>query len=213
MRKDFKLPRIYPITDRSISGLQHSVQVQMLADGGAALIQIRDKVASAQELFHEIKECMEVARANGATLIVNDRVDIALKADGVHLGQDDLPPDMARAILGPDAIIGFSTHRLAQAIEACELPVDYIAIGPVFPTNTKSDHDAPVGIEGVEMVKKAIGNIPLVAIGGIGSEDIDKVLSAGADSVALVSALLSQSGQIAKNTRSAFKIASELDGC
>ena len=104
-----------------------------------------------------------------AQIIINDRVDIALAlhADGVHLGQDDLWPDEARKILGPDAIIGFSTHSVEQASDALKLPVDYIAIGPIFGTSTKENPDPIVGPDGLHAVRKAIGEMPLVAIGGL----------------------------------------------
>ena len=134
------LPKLYPITDRRLSGLSHAEQVARLADGGATFIQIREKHLSAREFYREAEEALRVARERGVKLIVNDRADIALAlgADGVHLGQDDMPPEAARALLGDDAIIGFSTHNVAQAVEAARLPVDYVAIGPVFATSSKS---------------------------------------------------------------------------
>ena len=130
----FTLPKIYPITDRRISGLSHIGQVQRLIDGGATLIQIRDKDAAGGEFYTAAVEAIEYARSRGVTIIVNDRVDIGMAsgADGVHLGQDDLPPEHARKLLGDNAIIGFSTHSVEQALDAIKLPVDYIAIGPIF---------------------------------------------------------------------------------
>ena len=136
-------------------------------------------------------------------IIINDRVDIALalKADGVHLGQDDLPPENAREILGGNAIIGFSTHNLKQAVEALEFSVDYIAIGPVFTTSTKENPDEIVGLEGVKRVRKAIGDFPLVAIGGINFENFQSVLESGADSAAIVSGIVSDAEKISENYR------------
>lgn len=109
----------------------------------------------------------------------------------MHLGQDDLPPDAARKLLGNDAIIGYSTHNVVQAIAAASLPVDYIAIGPIFQTGTKANPDPVVGLAGLRAVRKAIGDRHLVAIGGITPENAKAAIGAGADSVALINALLS----------------------
>ncbi len=206
MSEQFRLPKIYPITDRAISGISHLEQVRALIAGGARLIQIRDKAASSLELFDEIRECLVLAKQHNVQLIVNDRVDIALalNANGVHLGQNDLPPKAARELLGKKAIIGFSTHNVEQAIAAAKLPVDYIAIGPVFSTRTKIDHESPVGLTGIEDIRKVVGDLPIVAIGGIGFEMIADVLSASADSVALISALVSDAENISRNTEQAF---------
>ena len=199
----FNLPKIYPITDRNVSGLAHVDQVRLLIEGGAQLIQLRDKSADAGEFYDAAVEVVNYARRFGVKIIVNDRVDIALAAgaDGVHLGQDDLPPDEARKLLGDDAVIGFSTHSIAQAREGIRYPVDYIAIGPVFATGTKPDHDPVLGLEGLTSVRAAIGQFPLVAIGGISSENSRSVLSSGADGVAIISALLSDPNDIAVRMR------------
>ena len=122
-----------------------------------------------------------------------------LKADGVHLGQDDLPPEKAREILGENAIIGFSTHSVGQAIEAVKFPVDYIAIGPVFATATKENPDEIVGLEGVKIVREAIGDFSLVAIGGINYKNFQSVLKSGADCVAIVSDIVSDAEKISEN--------------
>src|SRR3954451_5624043 len=129
----------YAITDSRLSRLSITDQVSQLIAGGARLIQIRDKELSAAELFREGQASISLARESGARIIINDRADLAhaLKADGVHLGQDDLPPQAARQLLGPDAIVGFSTHTLEQVHAACSQPLSYIAFGPVFPTTTK----------------------------------------------------------------------------
>ncbi|MFL6284963.1 MAG: thiamine phosphate synthase, partial [Pyrinomonadaceae bacterium] len=125
-------------------------------------------------------------------LIINDRADIALAlgADGVHLGQDDMPPEAARSLLGGGAVVGFSTHGVEQAIAAARLPVDYIAVGPIFKTASKENPDPVVGLEGLRRVREAVGRLPLVAIGGVTRENVPSVLDAGADSVAVISALL-----------------------
>src|SRR5215210_4723475 len=128
----FGPPKLYPITDVRLSGLSHAEQVARLGVGGATLVQLREKHLSPREFYDEAEESLGVARKLGMRLIINDRADIALalRADGVHLGQDDLQPEAARRLLGEEAIIGFSTHSLEQAREAARLPVDYIAIGP-----------------------------------------------------------------------------------
>lgn len=189
-----ELPKLYPITDRRLSGLSHVEQVARLIDGGATLIQLRDKHLSPREFYCEAEEALKLARARGVRLVINDRADIALAlgADGVHLGQDDMPPAAARALLGKDAIIGFSTHSVEQVIEAGRAPVTYVAIGPVFATSSKERPDPVVGLEGVRRVRDALGRtMPLVAIGGITRENARSVLDAGADSVAVISAVLS----------------------
>ncbi|HWS99520.1 MAG TPA: thiamine phosphate synthase [Pyrinomonadaceae bacterium] len=186
------LPKIYPITDARLSGLSHAEQVKRLAAGGATFIQLREKRLPPREFYREAEEALRVARELGVRLIVNDRADIALAlgADGVHLGQDDLPPAAARELLGARAVIGFSTHNEEQAREAVRLPVDYLAIGPVFQTPSKENPDPVVGLEGLRRVRRLVGQIPLVAIGGISPENAPEVLAAGADSIAVISLLL-----------------------
>ena len=146
---------------------------------------------------------MNVARKLGVKIIINDRVDIALalQADGVHLGQDDLSPREARTLLGESAIIGYSTHSVEQAIEAIKLPIDYIAIGPAFETTTKLDPDAVVGLDGLRRIRNAIGKFPLVAIGGINLANLRSVFDAGADSAAIIGALLSDTDEIGRRMR------------
>jgi thiamine-phosphate pyrophosphorylase len=192
MRDCFRLPRVYPITDTQISGLSHAEQVALFAAGGATVIQLREKHASALEFYEQAKAALEVAKRHGVQLIINDRADIALAlgAAGVHLGQDDLPPEAARRLLGDDAIIGYSTHSVAQIQAAAKLPIDYFAIGPIFPTSTKVNPDPVVGLDGVRLAREAIGERPLVAIGGILPVNSREVIEAGAGSVAMISGLL-----------------------
>lgn len=199
----FALPKVYSITDARLSGLTHAEQVESLCAGGAHLIQLREKLATPSEFYQSALSALNVAGARGLTLIINDRVDIALalKADGVHLGQDDLPPEAARRLLGASALIGFSTHNLEQAAAAALLPVDYIAIGPVYDTQTKADPDRTVGLEGVRAVRRAVGAMPLVAIGGITMENARAVLEAGADSVAVIGAILARPLEIERRMR------------
>ena len=194
----FTLPKIYPITDTRISGLTHLEQVKRLVAGGARFVQLREKHASPTEFYEAAMEVMKFARENDIKVIINDRVDIALaaNANGVHLGQSDLPPRQARQLLLPDMIIGFSTHSPSQALAAIQLPVDYIGYGPVFPTTTKQDPDTVVGVEGLMAIRQLIGDFPLVAIGGIGDENLKSVFEAGADSAAIVSEILSDPAKI-----------------
>lgn len=202
----FELPKLYPITDRRLSGLSHAEQVARLCEGGARLVQLREKSLSPRDFFREAEEALRVARTRGAKLVINDRADIALAlgADGLHLGQDDMPPEAARALLGADAIIGFSTHSVEQAIAAARLPVDYVAVGPVFATQSKENPDPVVGLEGVARVREVVGSLPLVAIGGIDAGNAPSVLDAGADSLAVIGALLSHGdpAEITRRTRS-----------
>ena len=191
MRSSFRLPLVYPITDTQISGLSHADQVALFAEDGATVVQLREKRAPASKFYEEAKTALAIASERGVQLIINDRVDIvlAIGATGVHLGQDDLPPEAARRLLGDEAIIGYSTHTVAQALEAANLPIDYLAIGPIFATSTKDNPDPVVGLEGLRAVRAAIGNLPLVAIGGITRENTHEVLQAGADSAAMISGL------------------------
>ena len=197
----FSLPKLYPITDTRLTGLSHAEQVEQLAAGGATLIQLREKRASPREFYEASLAAMKVARALGVRVIINDRVDIAVAvaADGVHLGQDDLPPDRARKLLGRHALIGFSTHNLKQAVEADSTSADYIAFGPVFATSTKENPDPVVGLDRLAEIKSRVSK-PLVAIGGITLERALSVIEAGAASVAVISDLYSTgdtSGRVA----------------
>ena len=172
----FQLPKIYPITDRKLSGLSHAEQVARLIDGGATLIQLRDKEASPKTFLKEAEAALEIARRHNVKIIINDRVDVAMA-------------------------IGLSTHNLDQVEQARRLPVDYVAFGPIFETATKADHEPVTGARQLRNIRKAVNDIPLVAIGGIYPDKVHEVLTAGADSVALISALLSQPPKITQNVR------------
>lgn len=199
----FELPKLYPITDVRLSGLSHAEQISRLSQGGARFIQLCEKHLPPSEFYVAAEEALKLARSLKVRLIINDRVDIALAigADGVHLGQDDMPPEAARELLGERAIIGFSTHTIEQATEAARMPVDYIAIGPIFNTSSKENPDAVVGIDGLRRVREATGRMPLVAIGGISLETASEVLAAGADSIAVISLLLGEPGKIEQRVR------------
>lgn len=196
------LPKVYPLTDVTLTGLSHAEQVRRLAEGGASIIQLREKTMAAREFYEEARIAQLVARQYSIKLIINDRADIAaaIGADGVHLGQDDLPVSAAREMLGPKAIIGLSTHNLGQAQEAVRLPVDYIAVGPIFSTVTKADTAQVLGLAGLKAIRQEVGEVPLVAIGGISVELARQVIDAGASAIALINALLAHPSEITART-------------
>jgi thiamine-phosphate pyrophosphorylase len=182
------LPKIYPITDRQLSGLSHADQTRRFIEGGAKLIQLREKSNDMRRFLDDAMEAVRTARENVVTILINDRIDIALmtSADGVHLGQYDLPPKQARKLLGSNAIIGFSTHNIKQIQEAMMQPIDYIAFGPIFSTSTKTNPDPVVGMNLLEEASRLVGDWPLVAIGGINSKNMASVIAAGAHSAAMI---------------------------
>jgi thiamine-phosphate pyrophosphorylase len=162
-----------------------------LVAGGATLIQLREKHASSKEILRLARELRRILPSQ-VQLIVNDRADLALaaQADGVHVGQDDLPPEAARRIIGTERILGVSTHNPEQLAIAHQTSANYLAIGPVFPTSSKDNPDPAIGLEGVRQAR-AVTHKPLVAIGGITIANCRSAIEAGADSVAVISELLS----------------------
>ena len=204
MQNRFRLPRVYALTDVRLSGISHAGQVQLLAQGGVSFVQLREKHLPDMEFYEEAKRALAVAQRNDVRLIINDRAEVALAigAPGIHLGQDDHPPQTMRIMLGESAVIGYSTHNVDQAVAAVKLPIDYLAIGPIFSTTTKTDTSPILGLDGLRAVRRAIGKFPLVAIGGITHANARSVIEAGADSVAVISALLSDPRHIIENTRS-----------
>jgi len=207
----FTLPKIYPITDVGLSGISHAEQVRRLVRGGARLIQLREKDRGTARWIDDARDALAAARDGGAKLIINDRVDVAmvLGADGVHLGQDDLPPAEARKLLGPDKIIGFSTHSLEQALAAIEMPVDYIGVGPIFSTTTKAAPDPVVGTELLSAIRNAAAGVKIVAIGGIRADSLLSVLNAGADSAAMVGAIIGETALIEERMDAMIRLASD----
>ena len=183
------LPRIYPILDTATLhrlALDPLLAAQSFLEGGAGVLQFRHKDAWTRETFALARSISLLCREAGAQFLVNDRADCALLLGaGLHLGQDDLPPADARIVLGPAALLGFSTHSPAQMSAADAEPVDYVAFGPVFPTASKIDPDPNVGIEGLRAVR-ALTASPLVAIGGITRDNAYLCWDAGADSVAVI---------------------------
>jgi thiamine-phosphate diphosphorylase len=183
---------IYPITPEGVSRESLRAWADALIEGGARILQYRRKSASDLERYDDLAALLERARPAGCKVIVDDRVDLCmiLEADGVHLGQDDLPALEARRLLGPSKIIGVSTHSLEQALEAEDLPVDYLALGPVFPTSTKVNTD-PVVPVAVQEIVLGRTRLPVVAIGGIRPEGARSLIARGFSSLAVIGALAS----------------------
>lgn len=186
-----KLFPLYPIIDLAVLRRPLEPVLAGLAGAGVQWVQMRGKDLSSGDLFRECRRLVALARPLGLKVIVNDRADLALVsgADGVHVGQEDLPAAAARRILGEQAIIGLSTHGLEQARQAQESPVDYVAIGPVFPTRTKENPDPVVDRQELQAIRAQVAK-PLVAIGGITLENVRPLFEAGADSVAVIRDLL-----------------------
>jgi thiamine-phosphate pyrophosphorylase len=199
----FHLPKVYPITDTNLSGLSHAEQIDRLIAGGATLIQLRDKHAALRDFYHQAEAALQIAREHNVRLIINDRVDVALalRADGVHLGQTDMPVEAARRLLGERVIVGISTHDLAQAELAANMPVDYVAFGPIFKTSTKENPDPIAGLEALRAVRTIVGALPVVAIGGITLANAVEAWRAGADAVSSIAAIVSDSSRIPDNMR------------
>jgi len=196
-------PGIYAITcEKRSLGRKNIEVVKELIKGRVQVLQYREKEKSLKEKFYECKEIAKIARDNGILFIVNDDIDIAMlvDADGVHIGQDDLPIKEVRKLVGDDKLIGLSTHNPQQALEALKSGADYIGVGPIFPTNTKENVCEPVGLEYLEYVVKNI-NLPFVAIGGIKENNIELVLKKGAKTIAMVTEL-TESSDIAKKIKS-----------
>lgn len=188
-RKDFALPEIYGITYHKVSCGRSNIEVvKEMIRAGIKLIQYREKDLSIKERYEECCTIRELTREAGVFFIVNDHIDIALLvgADGVHIGQDDIPISEVRKILGDDKIIGLSTHSPVQAEKAVADGADYIGVGPIFKTQTKVNVCDPVGFSYLEWVNNNI-KIPYVAIGGIKEHNLPEILKRGASSVALVS--------------------------
>lgn len=183
---------LYLVTDPLLCGSRGVTETCRLAlEAGVGTLQLRDKNASTRKLVNTAVILQDLCRKHGALFIVNDRIDVVLAvgADGVHLGQDDMPVYLARRILGPDAVIGASARSPEEAASAWNEGADYIAANLVFPTDTKTDLGEPLGIEAITEMKKA-SPLPLVAIGGINPSNADIVRKAGADGIAVVSAIM-----------------------
>jgi len=183
---------IYGITAEEYSLGRSNIDIvaRMIA-AGIRVIQYREKEKSDRQQYEECLKIRKITREAGVTFIVNDRVDLALLvgADGLHLGQDDVPPERARKLVGDTIFIGLSTHSPEQAEAALKQDVDYIGVGPIFATNTKKDVCAPVGLEYLEYVVKNV-SLPFVAIGGIKEHNIADVYRRGGRCIALVTEIV-----------------------
>ena len=204
MAKTLQLPKLYAIVDVTCFAPQLRTMNSIvefardLGEGGVTLLQYRNKEGATRDMLRHAREIKRVLEGK-VKLIMNDRADLCIAAgyDGVHLGQDDLPADGARMVVGAERVVGVSTHNAQQLQEADASSADYIAIGPVFPTTGKKNPDALVGLEGVKAARAATKK-PLVAIGGITRATAKSVIEAGADSVAVISDLLSSPRRVAE---------------
>jgi thiamine-phosphate pyrophosphorylase len=190
-----RLPRLYAIVDSGLAPIPVSEFARELVAGGVTLIQYRNKQGSSHQLLSDARGFRRACPSE-ITLIMNDRADLALAADfdGVHLGQHDLPIRAARRLLQCPKVIGVSTHSVEEVQAAEASDADYIAMGPVFSTASKADHEPTVGLDGIRRAR-TLTQKPIVAIGGITLENCRSVIAAGADSVAVISSLLSQPRQ------------------
>jgi thiamine-phosphate pyrophosphorylase len=187
--------RLYALVDPAVSGGRPLKDLAQRIAGSATLVQLRDKHGSTRSMVEEARNLRAVLEPHGVPLLVNDRVDVALaaEADGVHIGQDDMAPEDARLLLGRTAIIGLSVKTVEQAKAAPLAILDYVAIGGVFGTTSKDNTAAPIGINGLQTIVQTIRarkpNYPICAIAGINSDNAADVITAGADGVAVISAL------------------------
>ncbi|SRR5579883_651295 len=191
--KMMKLPRLYPILDTAAlaaRGMAVERAAEAMLESGAGILQLRHKGHWSRGLYEEAQRVAGRCAEEGALLIVDDRADFALLLGaGLHVGQDDLPPREARRLMGPDAVVGFSSHNPPQLREAGGEPVNYVALGPIFRTMSKQNPDPVVGLEQLRECR-ALVEQPLVAIGGITRQNAAEVLAAGADAVAVIADLL-----------------------
>ena len=205
---------LYLVTDRGLARGRASVDlVREAVAGGVTCVQLREKDRGTREFIAEARALLAELQGTGVPLIVNDRVDVALAAgaDGVHLGQRDMAIADARRLGPPGWIIGISAESLADAIRAEREGADYLGVSPVFATPTKTDHAPPLGLAGLRAIRAAV-KLPLVAIGGIQAENAREVIRAGADGLAVVSAIVSADSPRAAAARLRREIAAERAG-
>jgi thiamine-phosphate pyrophosphorylase len=184
---------LYLVTDSALSGGRSNSQVVEAAiRGGVTVVQYREKNASTRQMVEEARQIAGICRQHGVAFIVNDRVDVALAvdADGVHVGQDDMPAALARQLIGPRKILGVSVENIAQAQAAAAAGADYVGASPIFATPTKPDAPQPMGIAGLRLLAQSCP-IPIVAIGGMNASNVAEVIRSGAAGIAVVSAVVS----------------------
>lgn len=183
--------RLHVITDTLLQRrFDHAALAERAIEGGAEVVQYREKVATTQALIQTACSLLEISRRRRVAVIVNDRADVAwaADADGVHVGTEDLPISMARRLLGPAKIVGGSADDVEQALEAARAGADYVGIGPIFPTSSKGDAGIVLGIDRLARAV-ALCPVPLIAIGGISLENVDQVLATGVHGIAVLSAV------------------------
>jgi thiamine-phosphate pyrophosphorylase len=184
---------LYLVTDRGLSRGRSTPDVVAAAvRGGATVVQLREKTADTREFVEEAMAIQGFLSARGVPLIINDRIDVAqaVDADGVHLGQKDMPIDLARKLVGPDMIVGISAESVADAVAAEQAGADYLGVSPIFDTPTKTDTASALGLAGLRKIRKRV-DLPLVGIGGLSAKNAAQVIAQGADGVAVVSAIVS----------------------
>lgn len=197
MKIDYSL---YAVTERSYIGQRNFIDaVEEALKAGVTVLQLREKDISSRDFYRLALQLRELTKAYGIPLIINDRADIALAvdADGVHVGQEDLPAEAVRRIIGKEKILGVSARTVEEALKAEEDGADYLGVGAVFPSPTKPSSEA-IGLEGLRKIKSRV-KIPVVAIGGITRDNAAEVIAAGADGIACISAVFC--GDISQNVR------------
>lgn len=184
---------LYLVTDRSLScGRSNLEIVRDAIDGGVTVVQLREKTAGTREFLNEALSVADYCREKNVSLIINDRIDIAMavSADGVHLGQDDMPIEYARRLVGKEMIIGISIFNETEAVAAEKTGADYLGVSPIYTTPTKPELSEAVGLKGLARIRSMV-DLPLVAIGSIKSHNASEVIKSGADGIAVVSAIVS----------------------
>ncbi|MHB1007151.1 MAG: thiamine phosphate synthase [Chloroflexota bacterium] len=201
---------VYVVTDGALSrGRSHEQVVTEAIEGGANVIQLREKHASSRELVELGRRLRDLTREAGVLFIVNDRVDVALAvdADGVHVGQDDIPADMVRRLIGPDKVLGVSAATREEARKAKADGADYLGVGAIYATSSKDDAGAPTGPALLKQIREAV-DLPLVAIGGLNIHNAAEAIAYGADGVAVIAAVVS-APDIRQATRSLKAVVDE----
>ena len=185
---------LYFITDGTLTKKSVIDDVKSAVKGGVKIIQYREKVASSKKMIEEASQIMEICSRNNVIFLVNDRIDVAIAvgADGVHLGKNDMPYEYARKMLGNGKIIGLSAESFEAALQNEKIGADYTGIGPIYPTTTKKDAKSAIGLSVITKLKNEL-KMPFVAIGGINESNVEEVMKAGARNVAMISGIVTKS--------------------
>ena len=183
---------LYLVTDRRLANGRNTLDIVRAAvQGGVTCVQLREKTCSTREFITEALAIRDFLQARGIPLIINDRVDVALAvgADGIHLGQSDMPLGLARALVNDSMLVGISVESLEEAMQAEAEGADYLGVSPIYPTATKTDTAAPLGLQGLRAIRRAV-HLPLVGIGGLNLQNAAPAIHHGADGIAVVSAIV-----------------------